>query len=251
MAPQEGRRAAAEGGTRSVHRAFDIMFLIARENQCGVTEIARTLDINKTSVSKTLRSCEARKVIVQDPSTRRYEIGPRAYAWALAYRWQHPVLRQAEGVVRALRDKTQETVSLYVRAGLSRVCVYREESPHSLRRVIGLGSRFPLHLGAAGKVLLAWLSPKEQQALLNALERDVFAETPWMKDALLAELDVIRKTGYAVSSGEREAGVTAIAAPIVVNGACVAALSCSGPSGRIAAHGIDQLAVEIIAAAKF
>jgi len=174
-------------------------------------------------------------------------MGPRAYAWALAYRWQHPELRRAEAVVRRLRDKTQETVSLYVRSGLWRVCVYREESPRSLRRVIGLGSRFPLHLGAAGKVLIAWLPAKEQGSVLAALENEVLGDTPWMKDTLSAELAVIRKMGYAVSSGEREHGVTAIAVPILVDGACVAALSCSGPASRIAAHGIDQLAAEIMA----
>ena len=55
-----------------------------------------------------------------------------------------------------------ETASVYIAEGDSRICLDHVESTHSLRRVIPIGESLPLYKGAAGKVLLAW-APKEER----------------------------------------------------------------------------------------
>lgn len=127
-----------------------------------------------------------------------------------------------------LRDRAQETVSLYVRDGLERVRVQRAEGPLTVRRVVGLGERLPLYLGASGKVLLAWASEPERSGLLDQILPQGFDRT-----ALEAALETARADGWAVSLEEREGGVASVAAPVLDRaGRCVAALAISGPTNR-------------------
>ena len=61
-----------------------------------------------------------------------------------------------------LRDACGEEVSLYVLSEGNRICLEAVKSRHSLARVTAVGKILPLHCGAAGKVLLAYLPAKER-----------------------------------------------------------------------------------------
>lgn len=134
----------------------------------------------------------------------------------------------AFGEMQVLRDRAQETVSLYVRDGHERVRVQRAEGPLAVRRVVGLGERLPLYLGASGKALLAWAPPPERVALLDQILPPGFDRT-----GLEATLQVAIQQGWAVSVEEREGGVASVAAPVLDRaGRCAAALAISGPVNR-------------------
>lgn len=105
-----------------------------------------------------------------------------------------------------LRDEFNESVTMYVRNNNKRVCVQRVESRQSLRLVMNIGSILPLEKGAPGKVLLAAL-PDEK---INALLED-YSET------LKRSLQEVRKNKYAISRGEREKGLGAIAVPVFLS----------------------------------
>jgi DNA-binding IclR family transcriptional regulator len=53
----------------------------------------------------------------------------------------------------ALRDRTGESVQLYVRDGDGRRCVVSLESTHGLRWIVPEGALLPLERGSAGRVL--------------------------------------------------------------------------------------------------
>ena len=79
-------------------------------------------------------------------------------------------------------------------------------------------------------MLLAYL-PVERRAEL--LRKD-----PFTTEEALGEL---RRGGYTVSLGEREEGVTSIAAPVLdAKGEVVAALTMAGPSVRFEGPGFDD-----------
>jgi DNA-binding IclR family transcriptional regulator len=103
--------------------------------------------------------------------------------------------------LRDLRDKTQESVQLYVRDGDQRICVASLQSPHGLRTIVNEGAALPLRAGSGGAVLL------ERPAVLER--------------------------GWAESVGEREAGVASVSAPVFDRGRVVAAVSVSGPIERL------------------
>lgn len=214
---------------RSVERALDVLLCFAGEPYgLGVTQIAEKVNLYKSTVHRILAALEAKGFVRQDNVTGRYHVGLKALELASVYLESGDVPAMAYPEMLLLRDRAQETASLYVRDGFERVRVQRAEGPLTVRRVVGLGERLPLYLGASGKVLLAWAPPEERAMLLDhvlppEVDRVAFEQA-------LAEA---RQRGWAVSLEEREPGVASVSAPVLDRtGRCAAALAISGPVSR-------------------
>jgi DNA-binding IclR family transcriptional regulator len=134
-----------------------------------------------------------------------------------------------------LAARQGETVNVYVVRDVNRVCVAQQESPRPLRHVVHIGDELPLWAGASAKVLLRDASPSLLARVAGSSPYGaghVGRLRKWIEDAAAR--------GYAVSHGEREQGLSAIAAPVLGrNGSVVAALTLSGPTVRF---GDDRVA---------
>jgi IclR family acetate operon transcriptional repressor len=136
--------------------------------------------------------------------------------------------------MRALWESYGETVNLGIQVG-GRV-LYQDliESPQRLRTTSRVGSSDPLHSTALGKAILAFLPTSEASRLLisTVWER----RTPMTRvgvEALLEDLEVTRRRGYAVDDEENELGSRCVAAGVLdPEGTPVAALSVSAPTVR-------------------
>ena len=148
----------------------------------------------------------------------RFVLGPRAVALGRAATDAFPLRDLALPALRDLRDKTQESVQLYVRDGEQRICVASLQSPHGLRTIVNEGVALPLRAGSGGAVLL------EQRAVLER--------------------------GWAESVGQREAGVASVSAPVIDRGRVVAAVSVSGPIERLTRTPGKRYARAVMAAAR-
>src|SRR5262249_24989003 len=146
-----------------------------------------------------------------------------------------------------LRQATNETVSLYIRMGDCRVCIEELESGQEIKYSQAVGLTAPLHVGAPGKVLLAFLPPAELEALLAILPLTaVTSHTITDREQLLEELASVRQRGYAVSVGERSPWASAAAAPIWDwSGKPIAALSVLGPSQRLTSEVLLALGQQV------
>jgi DNA-binding IclR family transcriptional regulator len=92
-----------------------------------------------------------------------------------------------------------------------------------------IGYRTDPHAAAGGKVLLSELSPKEIMNIYREKPLKPYGKnTITEMDALLKELEKIRKQGYAIDNEEYYKGVRCVAAPIRAGGRIVAALSVTG-----------------------
>jgi DNA-binding IclR family transcriptional regulator len=88
------------------------------------------------------------------------------------------------------------------------------------------GKSYPLHAGGASKLLLAHLPPVEIDRHLHAGLPAITHRTVTDREVLKAELEEIRRRGWAQDRGEYSASVHAIAAPLRDGaGRVVAALS--------------------------
>jgi len=104
------------------------------------------------------------------------------------------------------------------------------QSNQAVRRVAPVGARLPLYVGASSKVLLAWSDEETLRLVLDDPDWPDAVD----KQAFLEQLNAIRESGYATSFEEREPGAAAVSAPILDrSGRLLAALSVSGPSGRL------------------
>jgi IclR family KDG regulon transcriptional repressor len=100
-----------------------------------------------------------------------------------------------------------------------------ETQQYSVRLSYASFRRGPMHRGASGKVLAAWLDEAERERLIESTPEPT---------TLRAALDRIRHAGFAFTVGELDEGAAAVAAPILDRrGRLVAGLSIAGPAQRI------------------
>ena len=138
-----------------------------------------------------------------------------------------------------------ETVFLTVRRREELVFV-DTVMPHSaVRMVQSPGERDWLHATSQGKVLLAFLPPARRDEIVQALQLEPLTpRTITERNALVAELERVREQGFAIQDEEREAGVRAVAAPVLdPSGYPVAALCIGAPAFRVSLQDLkDRLA---------
>lgn len=148
---------------------------------------------------------------------------------------------RAGPVLERLCRDTGESAQLFERDDAVRVCTAMAERSSGLRDTVPLGSRLPMTAGSAAHVLLAWGGP-DPDADGAVLDRALFSRRT---------LPAVRRLGYAHSSAEREAGVASISAPVRgADGSVIAAVSVSGPVGRLGSRPEATLIAAVLEAAR-
>jgi len=236
--------------TGVLHRMCVILDCFTQETpQIGVREIARVTGYSSSTTGRLLQRMKDQQILRQDPATKEYALGMRLLNWAGVFLSSLDVRSVALPVMVDLLSDTRETISLYLRDGFERVCVERLESPQNVRIVARLGLRLPLHAGSAGKVMLAYLSPAEQEEVFMNRDLQVFTDRTITDKVLLRkELELIRSRGYAFSHGEWIADASGVAAPIFNGGELIGAITISGPSQRFSAELIETYARLVVQA---
>jgi DNA-binding IclR family transcriptional regulator len=232
------------GGVRSIQRALDILSLLTEDRPLiAVRDIVAATGLAKTTVIRIVQTLEQSGLLWATSSG--YMAGPGLWRWAhLARRsWELPP--ETQRMMRELAARQRETVNVYVVRDIVRVCIAQQESPQPLRHVVHVGDELPLWGGASSKVLLRNASPE-------LLER-IAQSSPYGAGharRLREWIDEATAQGHAVSHGERDEGLSAVAVPIVGrSGTVVAALSLSGPTVRFTDDRVAAFIKDLQAAA--
>ena len=237
VAPEEP---VDQHGVRSVQRALDILSLLTEDRPAvSIREIVDSTGLAKTTVLRLVSTLEQSGLLWATASG--YMAGPGLWRWAhLARRsWELPPETQRS--MRELAAHHRETVNMYVARDIHRVCIAQQESPQPLRHVVHVGDELPMWAGASAKVLLRGASP----GLLDRIARSS-PYGPGHTKRLREWIDDAAVQGYAVSHGEREDGLSAVAAPILGrSGQVVAALGLSGPTVRFTESRIIEFAADL------
>lgn len=237
----------------SVEKAIDVMFCFdLQHSQLRLIDISQRLGLHKSTTHRLLSVLKKKGLVVMDPTTQLYSLGPALIDLAWIVLRQQDLRTICRPFMEQLRQVTNETVSLHIRMGHKRVCVEELESDQEVKYSQALGLTAPLHVGAPGKALLAFLPEAELERLLQTLPlAPITPETITDLPALQAELDQTRARGYAVSVGERSVWAAAVAAPIRDrSGQTVAAVSVMGPSHRLTAEVLPALGKRVMAAVR-
>lgn len=248
---------SSETGTRSVKRAADLLRLLGTSaDECSLTELARGTSLSKATAYRILQTLVAEGLVDIRQDTGRYTIGADLVRIALAARKSNRLValqifeQLSVDPMRALRDRTDETVALVIRQGEFRTNIAVELGTHELIAVPRVGTKLPLHLGGPGKLLLAFLSESDLQSFaLHAKYSSAQGRPFILSDAMLAELRQIRKRGYANSYGEAVEGQASIAVPIRQGGVVIAALNLIVPTVRFDKSRQTEFLPRVLAAA--
>ncbi|WP_299847797.1 IclR family transcriptional regulator [uncultured Paracoccus sp.] len=198
-------------GVEAVERALQILDCFDPESpDLSLAEIAKRTGQYKSTILRLAVSLERFGYLIRDEGGR-FRLGPTAWRIGSNYRQSFDLAGVMRPELKQLSDETNETASYYIREGDSRVCLFRSEPLRAIRHSIIEGARMPITQGASGKVLLAF-SPKPGEGH-----------------------PAIREAGHAISLGERDSDVAAIAVPIMsANGQLLGALAVSGLITRFA-----------------
>jgi DNA-binding IclR family transcriptional regulator len=232
------RPGVAVGATyQSAERALALLTSFDESRpELGVTEMAALIGVHKSTASRLAAVLERAGLLAR--SGRRFRLGTEVIRLgALALRSFDLVALMRPAMDRLSRQ-TGETVNLAVPDGPGILNVAEVPSAYILSCSGGwTGRRTRPHAVANGKVLMAYGA----LAVPGRLERYT-ARTITTPGALEAELAAVRRDGFAVAVAELEEGLVAVASPVFdAAGACVAALSVSGPAYRMKPETLDEL----------
>ncbi len=228
-------RNGRETGIQSVRRAALLLRAFgAGSGELGVSELARRVQLHKSTVSRLLATLESEGLLERAPGGEKYRLGSEIRRLA----GQAPHLGDLRAVARPflveLGAATHETINLAVLDGDRAHNIDQESSPHLVRIGNWVGRHTPLHCVANGKALLAFRPAEEIERLTAGPLERFTPKTIVDPAALRADLERVRQLGYATAQGEIEEGLDAVAAPIWdQTGRVVAALSVSAPSYRL------------------
>jgi len=234
--------------TNSLERALVLLKLI-EQTPGGLrnADISRQLNIPKSSCSYIVSRLEREGYLIKDADSNRYKIGLTPVALAHGALREVGIRTVAEPALYKLTNQTGLSAGIGVLQKGRVLLVDRVEGPRFVDRAIqaaaqrtarhfrvraqrDIGRELPAHSTALGKVLLAF-SPRKQALDVIAklgLERST-ATTIVSKKRFLAELDLVRKQGYAVADGEAYADLRALSVPIFdTDGEVRAAVSVNG-----------------------
>jgi DNA-binding IclR family transcriptional regulator len=222
-------------GIGVLDKAVGVLRAAAAE-PCGLAELCERTGLPRATAHRLAVGLEVHGLLHRG-ADGRWRPGPALAE--LAAGGVDPLLEAATHVLPRLRDITGESVQVYRRDGMHRVCVATAEPSSGLRDTVPVGTRLPMTAGSGAKVLAAWAEPSVQRAVLA--------------DATFGErvLVDVRRRGWAQSVAERESGVASVSAPVRDStGQVVAAVSVSGPVDRIGRRPGVRWAADLLAAAE-
>jgi IclR family transcriptional regulator, acetate operon repressor len=239
--------AAARSG---VVRALSVVDLLASRapEMLGVSTVARELALPKAVAHRILKQLVAVGFLTFDEPTKLYRLGAGALTVGLAALRSLDVPRIARPHLERLVQDTGETATLSVRQGWSRVYVDQVLSPHEVRMSVSLGTVHALHAGASSKVILAAMPSADVEQYLadHGLPR-VTESTITDIEALRKELSSVRRRGYGVSLGERQADAGSVAAAVHdASGSAFGSLSVCGPKERFTPSIVESYAGSVV-----
>lgn len=236
----------SDGRPKGSARILDVLdAFVDLAGPVALRDLAEHLELPKSSVHRLLAILKDAGYVAQDPLTERYELGTQAFRLGATALRSHSLAQVAHPFLRALVEKTGESVHLATRDQDRTLIVDRLESDLQIIRAVSpVGARTPLHATGAGKALLAWLSEDERGALIARLplERRT-PRTITEPAALERELAATRARGYAIDDEESLLGVRCVAVPIRdVRGRPVASISITAPKQRVPRERLTELA---------
>ena len=213
---------------RTTFRAVEILKLLAGSaDGMTLSEISAALGLPKTSAFDIVQTL--RKANFLHESKKRFSIGFMAHEVGAAYDQHRDLFGIAKPHLKALADEMKMAGSLVQmdEDGLDYVIQYRPIG--SIVSPAASSGADYIHASASGKALLAFMTEARRKKALSKLSFAAFTDrTITDREAFAAELETVRRQGYAVDDREFNALMTCVSSPIFNRNQAVATLTLSG-----------------------
>jgi DNA-binding IclR family transcriptional regulator len=241
--------AATIPGTQAIRRVLSLLKAFTEEKpRRSLTELAAAVGLNKATAHRMLGVLEREGFVVRTPAGSEFQLGPELIVLGSRALRGVDIREAARPYLRALAEETGEDATLESLAG-DEVLILDEIRGRSLLSLgTEIGTRWPTHATATGKVLAAFVEPalREPDGGLPPITDHTIVS--W--DAWTRTLSQVREKGYATNLEELEYGYASAAAPVRDGeGRVVAALSVGGSVHRVTRGRIPELVKSVREAA--
>ncbi|MEA3339126.1 MAG: IclR family transcriptional regulator [Chloroflexota bacterium] len=233
----------------SLGRGLQILEVFSEASpNLSLTEIASIVELDKSTVFRFVYTLENLGYLERDPDTKRYRPGLNVLRLGFSALNSLEIAQVARSYLRALSAECGETTNMTIRDGTEIVYVARNKTQQIISVDLQPGSRLPVYCTSMGKAQLIDLSRQELCDLLGeGLYPKMGPNTITTLDGLVAELDKVRRQGYAINDEELAAGLRSVAAPIRNrDGEVAAAVNISAPSARASREEIEHTLAPLV-----
>ena len=216
----------------SLERGLELLELLALgAKEKTLTELCRESGFTTGTAHRILDALEHRGYLMRNPSTLRYRPSFKLAELARASSWQKDLQDVSMPILDEIAYHLKETTYLIIIDNDEAYCLDRTDGNTSVRILtLEIGARMALHLGAAPRVLMAYLPTNEIDRIIR--EKGLESATPYTITnplMLKQELRTIREQGYSVSFHDVTEGVAAVGSPVRNwQGKVIAAVSIAG-----------------------
>ncbi len=195
-----------------------LLDLLSRHSE-GLTaaEASRRTGFTQNLVFRILKTLVQLGYATQREDNKSYALTNRLLQLSGPRTGERSLVFCAHEALRRLRDDTGETVQLVIEAEGKALVLEQFRGTQALQVCGEVGMRVPLYSCAPGKAILAHWG---EQALANWFRgegKQLKKFTPTTlarREELVLELELIRRSGYAIDRAEGVEGIHCIAAPI-------------------------------------
>jgi IclR family transcriptional regulator, acetate operon repressor len=252
-APPAANAAPERGGIQSVDRALSLLLAIADlGGETTLSTLAARTGLNISTCHHLLATLTQRGFVAKSIGRRGYTLGARILFLSQAC-LQVELPRRAQRFIDRINQVTGETVHLAVMQGDELVTILKREARHAVRVDTGtLGKSSAAHATSTGKAILAWLPEDEILRIVTSQGMRAFTpNTITEYAALIEELRLVRRNGYAMDREEFQPGVICIGTAIRDHsGAVVGSISASAPTMRADEQHLTQMREQVVTAAR-
>ena len=207
---------------RSGSRVLAVLEAVAVEQPVGLSELVRTLELEKSGIHRALTTLANEGWIrrAADTGTTKWELTTRILVVAHEAERRSDLRRRGRAALEHLRDETGESVLLAALDANQVVTLDVVESSHLMRTVPRVGMVIP-SMSAAGLAALAHLEPDALGSFLGVPP----------SSELVATLDEVRSRGWSLNYGDVAEYASAVAAAVLDRrGYPAAVLAISAPN---------------------
>lgn len=240
---------ASKGGkddsrTDMVGKALGLLVLLGDEPRgASAAEISRRAELPFSTTYRLLGSLTRDGFVDYEPDGRRYHLGLRVFQLGQRVSNHHGFAGSALPILRRVTELTAEATILSVRDGNHHLTVNKVDGPQTFRVTSDPGHLGSLHTTAVGKALVAFADEAARKELVESLDLVPLTEFSITgRDAFRAEIDLVRKRGYATMDQENELGMRAVAVPVFNSqGHAFASLATAVPVFRLSMEALIAL----------
>lgn len=177
-----------------------------------LTELAKKNDLSRASARRFLLTLQ--KLGYVSNSDKQFRLTAKILDLGYSYLSSLNLTEVITPFIERVAHELSESCSATVLDGSEVVYIARIPRRGLIPISLQIGARLPAYATSPGRVLLASLAEEQLQEFLKTVDFKPLTSRTITPDKLPAELEKVRKQGYAIVDQELELGMRAVAVPV-------------------------------------